>query len=61
MNTASSVPGPVAVYCPDLGGGVAHIALAQIGILQAAGHTVDLLLHREVASTERKSPRMFAF
>ncbi|ERJ18328.1 12-diacylglycerol 3-glucosyltransferase protein [Salinisphaera shabanensis E1L3A] len=56
MNTPSSAPGHVAVYCPDLGGGVAHIALAQIDILQAAGHTVDLLLHRDVGEYRAQVP-----
>ncbi|MES1939156.1 glycosyltransferase [Salinisphaera sp. T5B8] len=46
----------MAVYCPDLGGGVAHIALAQIGILQAAGYTVDLVLHEEAGEYRAQVP-----
>ncbi|WP_348766655.1 glycosyltransferase [uncultured Salinisphaera sp.] len=56
MNISSSVLGHVAVYCPDLGGGVAHIALIQIGILQSAGYSVDLIVHHDVGEYRAQVP-----
>lgn len=47
MSVSAAIPGEprVAVYCADLGGGVAQVALAQIDILSAAGYAVDLVLN----------------
>lgn len=46
----------VAVYCADMGGGVGQVALAQIDILMAAGHAVDLVLNRAGGHYDRRVP-----
>lgn len=56
MSVVRPHPTRVAVCCPDLGGGVAQVALAQIDMLIAAGHTVDLVLYQASGHYEHRVP-----
>ncbi|WP_348523051.1 glycosyltransferase [Endozoicomonas sp. G2_2] len=55
-HTLTEYASRVAVYCPDLGGGVAQIALAQIDILLAAGYPVDLLIQQACGHYSERIP-----